>query len=154
MNLLLKLIVIFVIAKVICDFIILKFGNYHNIGDSDKKENFYNIYPTTLIDPDYYNINEDPLDYYFDGNSYLRVGDAYGVDMKCGNVTMEDLFEWLKNSNPHILHQYVYLYDPSINIYNPRYAPRVFRELLKNLPEKHPILRILRKCLPRPVRIA
>jgi hypothetical protein len=137
-------VVLVLLFKVIYDFM---FG-------SSKGEGFYNIRPTTLIDPEYYNINQDPFDYHFKGNGYLRVGDTYGVDLKCGNVTIEDLLAWIERNHPHILHQYVYLYDPSVNIYNPRFTPRVFRELLKNLPEKHPILRILRKCLPRATRVS
>lgn len=116
----------------------------------DVSEQFYNIRPTTLIDPMYHNINQDP----FDHKTNLRVGDTYGVDLNCNNVTIEDLLAWIERNHPHILHQYVYLYDPSVNIYNPIHSPRVFKELLKNLPQKHPILRIVRKCFPRAIRVS
>jgi hypothetical protein len=141
MKLNLKKIMVFLIVVVAIRFL---------FNQSKSKEGFYNVRPTTLIDPDYFNINQDPFDY----KHYRRVGDLMGVDMNCNNVTIEDLIEWIRRNNPHLLYQYVYLYDPSINIYNPRYSPRVFKELLRNLPQKHPILRIMRKCLPRQVRIA
>lgn len=114
------------------------------------KESFYNILPTELIDSQYQNINEDPFDY----KHNLRVGDTRGVDLNCNNVSSEDLMMWIKNNNPHLLHQYVYLYDPSIDINNPIYAPRVLKMLLRNLPTQHPFLPIIRKCFPYRVRIS
>ena len=142
----LRNILLFVIALYVGRVLYYKFdSNFFN-----SIENFYNIIPTELIDPEYYNINQDPFDY----KKNLRVGDLRGVDLNCNNITIDDLVEWIRRNNPHLLHQYVYLYDPSINIYNPRFTPRVFKALLRNLPQKHPILRIVRKCFPRRVSIS
>jgi len=113
-------------------------------------ESFYNIVPTELIDPQYHNINDDPFDY--KGN--LRVGDVYGVDLNCNNVTSKDLIAWINNNHPDVLHKYVYIYDPSIEIHNPIYAPRVLKMLLRNLPTQHPFIPIIRKCFPYTVRIS
>ena len=113
-------------------------------------ESFYNILPTELIDSQYKNINEDPFDY----QNNLRVGDIYGVDLNCNNVTSPELMAWIQNNNPHLLHQYVYLYDPSIDIHNPIHAPRVLKMLLRNLPAQHPFLPIIRKCFPYRVRVS
>ena len=118
--------------------------------NSDSRESFYNILPTELIDGKYYNINEDPWDY----KHNLRVGDLHGVDLNCNNVSQTDLLMWIKNNNPHLLHQYVYLYDPSIDIHNPVYAPRVLKMLLRNLPTQHPFMPIIRKCFPYRVRVS
>lgn len=114
------------------------------------KENFYNILPTELIDPDYYNINQDPLNYY----NHLRVGDTHGVDLNCNNVNLTEILDWIKNNNPDVLYKYVYINDPSIDTENPIYAPRVLKMLLTYLPEQHPYIPILRKCFPYKVRIA
>lgn len=120
-------------------------------GKSETIENFffYNIRPTEHIDPDYVNINEDPHNYY----NHKRVGDIHGVDLNCNNVDMYDLLKWIDMDCPNVLHEYVYRYDPSISIHNPIHAPRVFKMLLRNLPQKHRLMSILRKCLPKPVRI-
>ena len=114
------------------------------------QESFYNILPTELIDGNYHNINEDPWDY----KSNLRVGDLNGVDLNCNNVTNTDIVTWIKENNPNLLHEYVYLYDPSVNIRNPIHAPRVLKMLLRNLPTQHPFLPIIRKCFPYSVRIS
>lgn len=127
---------------------VFKIG-YDKLNDT-KKESFYNIIPTELIDSHYNNINQDPFDY----NLNLRVGDLRGVDLNCNNVTDSDLINWIKDNNPHLLHQYVYLYDPSINIHNPIHAPRVLKMLLRNLPTQHPYMPIIRKCFPYRVRIS
>lgn len=118
----------------------------------DKKEGFlfYNIRPTESIDPDYININENPNNYY----NYQAVGDIYGVDLNCNNVSMHDLLEWIRNDDPNVLYDYVYKYDPSIDILNPLQSPRVFKMLLRNLPQKHKYIPILKKCLYKSVRIA
>lgn len=113
-------------------------------------EKFYNIMPTELIDRSYYNINEDPYNYY----DKLRVGDIHGVDLNCNNVTMNNILKWIEDNDSDVLYKYVYIYDPSVNIYNPVDAPRVFKMLLMNLPEKHPYLPIVRKCFPSKVKIA
>lgn len=116
------------------------------------KEQFfvYNIRPTESIDPDYVNINENPDNYY----NYQSVGDVYGVDLNCNNVSMQDLLEWIRQDDPNVLYDHVYKYDPSIDILNPLQAPRVFKMLLRNLPQKHKYIPILTKCLYKPVRIA
>ncbi len=114
------------------------------------KENFYNILPTELIDSRYYNINQDPFDY----KHHLRVGDIFGTDMNCNNVNIPDLLNWIKNNDPHTLHQYVYLYDPSVNIKNPIHTPRILKMLLRNLPEQHKYIPIIRKCMYKQVRIS
>lgn len=123
---------------------------YDKFTSTSVTEPFYNILPTELIDGQYQNINEDPLDYKLN----LRVGDTHGVDLNCNNVTSPELMEWIKNNNPHLLHQYVYLYDPSIDIHNPIHAPRVLKMLLRNLPAQHPFLPIIRKCFPYRVRVS
>lgn len=125
-------------------------ANTRSAGSMGTTESFYNILPTELIDSEYHNINEDPLDY----KKNLRVGDLYGVDLNCNNVNPKDLFMWIRNKNPHLLHQYVYLYDPSINIENPIDAPRVLKMLMRNLPMQHPFIPIIRKCFPYRVRIS
>jgi hypothetical protein len=111
---------------------------------------FYNIRPTEQIDPTYYNYNEDPHNYY----NHKRVGDIHGVDLNCNNVNLYDLLRWLDQDEPTLLYDYVYRYDPSINVFNPIHAPRIFKMLLRNLPQKHKYIPILRKCLYRDVRIA
>lgn len=118
----------------------------------DLKEGFYfyNVRPTEHIDSCYTNINEDPHNYY----NYKRVGDIHGVDLNCNNVDMYDLLRWVDMDDPHILHDYVYLFDPSVSIHNPIHAPRIFKMLLRNLPQKHRLRSILTKCYPRGVRIA
>jgi hypothetical protein len=133
------------IILLLLGFVMLKY-----IYDNSLLEGFYNITPTELIDPEYYNINQDPFDY----KHHLCVGDLRGVDLNCNNVTVPDLFQWIKNNNPHLLHQYVYKYDPSINIENPIFAPRVLKMLLMNLPTQHPYIPIIRKCFPMKVRIS
>ena len=123
---------------------------YDKLTSQGTQESFYNILPTELIDSQYHNINEDPWDY----KHNLRVGDLNGVDLNCNNVTNADLVMWIKDNNPHLLHQYVYLYDPSVNIRNPIHAPRVLKMLLRNLPTQHPFLPIIRKCFPYRVRVS
>lgn len=118
--------------------------------ESNQMESFYNIYPTELIDNGYTNINNDPFDY----NSKLRVGDLHGVDLNCNNVIIPDLLEWIKNNKSNVLYEYVYRYDPSIDISNPIHTPRILKMLMKNLPGQHPILPIIRKCFPYRVRIS
>lgn len=117
------------------------------------KESFYNIYPTSAIDPEYVNINENPLNYF----NYMTVGDVFGVDMNCNNVSALEILQWLAKYKPayldDVLHAYVYKYDPSINIFNPTSAPRVLKMLFRNLPNLPKSIPILRKCLPRPIRI-
>ena len=122
-------------------------------GNAGIKENFFwgNILPTNYIDPRYRRINEDPYDNYYE---YTRVGDPYGVDMNCGNVNIVDVLKWLDQTDPEVLYTHVYKYDPSISVWNPAHTPRVLRMLLQNLPQKHKYTRILRKCLPKQVRIA
>lgn len=110
---------------------------------------FYNIKPTEEIDPEYINPNEDRHNYY----NWMRVGDTLGVDLNCNNVTKCDLLRWIHHDDPTVLHEYVYKYDPSVDINNPLDAPRVFKMLLRNLPQKHRHMSILRKCLPKPVRV-
>lgn len=144
--------VIFVIG---IGYVLYNFASSSNSSNASNvlntlKETFYNIYPTDLIDPVYNNINEDPWDY----KKNLRVGDLRGVDLNCNNVDMYDILCWIKDNSPHLLHQYVYRFDPSINIYNPIYAPRVLKMLLRNLPDQHSYLPILRKCFPYRVRIS
>jgi len=113
------------------------------------KEGFRNILPTELIDPDYVNINNNPYNY----RNFMTVGDVYGPDLNCNNVSSIHLLEWIKQYNPHILHQYVYRYDPSINIYNPNHTPRVLKMLLRNLPELHKYRPILQRCLYKKVDV-
>ena len=81
--------------------LLLGFFAMKYIYDNGILEGFYNITPTELIDPDYHNINQDPFDY----KHHLRVGDLRGVDLNCNNVTVPELFAWIKNNNPHLLHQ-------------------------------------------------
>ena len=111
---------------------------------------FYNIRPTDHIDPEYQNINEDPLNY----KNYMRVGDVHGVDLNCNNVNMYDILKWIDQDDPELLYHFVYKYDPSISVFNPIHAPRIFKMLLRNLPQKHRYMSILRKCLYKPVRVA
>lgn len=117
-------------------------------------ESFYNIVPTEVIDPGFVSPNLDPWAYTTGwGSTYERVGDLFGVDMNCNNVSVGDLIGWIANNNPHLLHQYVLRWDPSINIYNPNHAPRVLKGLLRNLPEQHKFLPIIRKCFPAHIRV-
>ena len=125
-------------------------------------ESFRNILPTFVIDPEYVNINDNPHNY----KNHMTVGDIMGVDLNCNNITTMDLLK-LINDNHHALHnrrlhhnilvspstalhEFVYKYDPSINIYNPNHTPRVLKMLLRNLPELHPIIQ---KCLHKQVRL-
>lgn len=110
--------------------------------NSNRYDNFYNIVPTELIDPEYHNINNDSNNYY----NYMRVGDTDGIDLNCNNVRAYDILQCIKGSDPHLLYQYVYKYDPSISLFNPIDAPRVLKELLKNLPHQHPCLNIIKRC--------
>lgn len=117
-------------------------------------EGFYNIVPTEIIDPDYVSPNRDPWAYTTQsGNTYQRVGDLFGTDLNCNNVSIPDLVGWIADNNPHLLHQYVLKWDPSINIYNPNHSPRVLKGLLRNLPEQHKYLPIIRKCFPAHIRV-
>ena len=117
-------------------------------------ENFYNIVPTEIIDRDFVSPNNDPWAYTTQlGNTYMRVGDLHGVDLNCNNVTSVDLIKWIAGNNPHLLHQYVLRWDPSININNLNHAPRVLKGLLTNLPEQHKYLPIIRKCFPANIRV-
>ena len=106
--------------------------------------------PTELIDYDFVSANNDPLNY----DQFMRVGDTRGVDLNCNNVTMYNILHWIDGDDPNLLYQYVYRFDPSVNILNPINAPRVFKMLLRNLPQKHKYFSILRKCLYRPTRVA
>ena len=144
-----KLIVVLVVVVVLHN--VYRVYNFViNRANQANRENFYNILPTELIDGQYNNINEDPYNY----NNHLRVGDLRGVDLNCNNVNKEDIIAWIRDNNPHMLHQYVYIYDPSIDINNPIYTPRVLKMLLRNLPEQHPFIPILQKCFPMQVRIS
>lgn len=122
------------------------------VNQNNIKEQFiyYNITPTEIIDNDYVNINQDPNNYYFN----MRVGDIHGVDLNCNNVNMYDLLRWIEQDDPNVLYEFVYKYDPSINIMNPIHSPRIFKMLLRNLPQKHKYIPILTKCLYNPVRVA
>lgn len=119
---------------------------------SDNSEQFYNIVPTNVIDRQY---QEPTWAYYDDASqqSYAQVGDLFGVDLNCNNVSVDDLIAWIANNNPHLLHQYVLRWDPSINIYNPNHAPRILKGLLRNLPTQHKFLPIIRKCFPAHIRV-
>lgn len=140
-NLLLSSIIIFAILY-------LSFRK--NAIDNVEPFIYYNITPTEIIDNEYVNINQDPDNYYFN----MRVGDTYGVDLNCNNVNVHDLLKWIDQDDPNILNEYVFKYDSSINILNPIHSPRVFKMLLRNLPQKHRLMSILRKCLYKPVRIS
>jgi hypothetical protein len=126
------------------------------LGKTPGREGFYNVVPTEAIDPAFYSYNEDPFAYFdpASGQMTARVGDLFGVDLNCNNVGQADLVWWIAHNNPHLLHQYVYRWDPSVNVYNPNHAPRVLKQLLRNLPEQHRFLPIVRKCFPRDVRVA
>lgn len=132
--------------------IVVIFGLWLFFDSNSQKEHFIfnNIRPTEHIDPEYRNINQDPWNYF----NHKRVGDIHGVDLNCNNVHMYDLLKWIDQDDPHILPEYVYKYDPSISVFNPIHAPRVFKMLLRNLPQKHKYIPILRKCLYKGVRIA
>ena len=141
------------IPKILLLFALALFGWWlaHSTGVLEK---FYNIVPTEVIDPEFLNPNLDPWAYTVPGmDTYERVGDLYGVDLNCNNVSVPDLIAWIANNNPHLLHQYVLRWDPSINIYNPNDAPRVLKGLLRNLPEQHKFLPIIRKCFPAQIRV-
>lgn len=116
------------------------------------KENFFfsNIKPTEDIDPDYLNPNEDRFNYF----NFMRVGDIEGVDLNCNNVSKYDLIRWMVNEEPNIIYDYVYKFDPSIDINNPIDSPRILKMILRNLPQKHRFISILRKCLPKTIRVA
>ena len=117
-------------------------------------ESFYNIVPTEIIDSDYVSPNIDPWAHTVPGmGTFKRVGDLYGVDLNCNNVSTQDLIAWIAQNNPHLLYQYVLRWDPSINIHNPQHAPRVLKGLLQNLPEQHKFLPIVRKCFPAHIRV-
>ena len=124
------------------------------ISQSGVLEGFYNIVPTEAIDPQFISPNRDPWAWTTQsGNTYERVGDLFGVDLNCNNVSTTDLILWIANNNPHLLHQYVLRYDPSVNIYNPNHAPRILKGLLRNLPTQHKFLPIIRKCFPAHIRV-
>lgn len=128
------------------------------IGGDDRNESFYNVVPTELIDPEYVSSSCDRWAHTVEwpqGHrmTFQRVGDTYGVDLNCNNVTSDELVEWIHNSCPQVLFDYVLRYDPSIDIQNPNHAPRVLKGLLRNLPENHKFLPIVRKCFPRHVRV-
>lgn len=108
-----------------------------------------NIKPTFEIDPEYYNINDSQYNYY----DKLTVGDPHSPAIGCSNVTTHDLIKWLHDRNPHVLYQYVYLNDPSIDINNPTHAPRVLRMLLRNASHLNPIREVLNKCYPLKIKI-
>ena len=99
----------------------------------NRRESFYNIVPTEVLDPEYVSPNIDPWAYTTQtGHTYARVGDLFGVDINCNNVSIPDLVGWIANNNPHLLHQYVLRFDPSINIYNPNHSPRILKGLLRS----------------------
>lgn len=120
-------------------------------------EGFYNIVPTELIDPQYQNINNG-----FDG-----INDADGVDLNCNNVRAQDIVMCLGKSDPRILYEYVYRYDPSISLYDPVDAPRVLKQLLRNMPAVpcsfnnknelpfvNPCLQVLKRCPIEQIQIS
>ena len=137
---------------IVLGIIVVAFWLMWNQWNQQTRENFffYNIKPTEDIDPEYLNPNEDRHNYY----NWMRVGDIHGVDLNCNNVTKCDLLRWIYHDDPSVIHEHVYRYDPSVDINNPLDAPRVFKMLLRNLPQKHRHMSILRKCLPRGVRVA
>jgi len=114
------------------------------------KDFFFNIRPTNEIDPEYVNLNDNPTNYY----QYNTIGDALGPDLNCNTVSKRTLMKWIENEDPNFLYEYVYRYDPSININNAIHAPRVLKMLLRNLPENHTVSQqIMKRCPPMPVRI-
>lgn len=120
-------------------------------------EKFYNIVPTEVIDPDYHSPNADPWSHYDPASheTYERVGDVYGVDLNCNNVTSDELVAWIANrpDGRKTLTHYVLQWDPSINIDNPNDAPRILKGLLRNLPNQHKFMPIIRKCYPQYIRV-
>lgn len=134
-----NILILLIIAAIICCF----------IGNNGNKEGFYNIMPTEAIDPEYYNINNYPYNYH----NWLTVGDPYGVDLNCNNVTYQEIIDWINKYNPHLIYQFVYPYDPSVDISNPIDAPRILKLLLRNVPELCKNLPVLKKCLYNQVRV-
>ena len=130
--------------------ILIGIAIYVNMNKKESFYNYYNIIPTEIIDENYFNPNNDPNNYYL----HMRVGDTRGVDLNCNNVTMYNILHWIDGDDPNILYNYVYRFDPSINILTPLNAPRIFKLLLRKLPQKHKYTSILRKCLYKPTRVA
>lgn len=124
-------------------------------GGGRAVENFYNVVPTEYIDPGFVSDSYDRWAHYAPGfgDTFKRVGDTYGVDLNCNNVTGDEVIEWIHNSCPQVLYEYVLRYDPSVDIQNPNHTPRALKALLRNLPENHKFLPIVRKCFPRQVRV-
>lgn len=142
------------VPKLLLLFALAVLGYWLVVERGTFRETFYNIVPTEVIDPDFVSPNLDPWAHTVPHmGTYERVGDLYGVDLNCNNVSIPDLIGWIANNNPHLLHQYVLRFDPSINIYNPNHSPRVLKELLRNLPEQHKFLPIVRKCFPAHIRV-
>ncbi len=147
------------VSKILLLFLVafLGFWLVSNTQLLETKENFYNIIPTEVIDDEYNNSNIDPWSYYDHAshNTYERVGDNYGVDLNCNNVTSNELIAWISHQpdGHDTLNRYVLQWDPSINIHNPNDAPRILKELLRNLPNQHKFLSIIRKCYPQNIRV-
>ena len=145
----LTMVIIGLVVVVVAGFV-PKILNYHSPLSLAEHFYFANIVPTEHIDPEYRNLSEIPDDY----NGWLSVGDLRGVDLNCNVISSWDLIKWVAKNNPYILHEYVYRYDPSIDVNNPLHAPRVFKMLLRNLPCTHKLYPlVVRKCSPKPVRV-
>ena len=106
------------------------------------KDFFRNVLPLEVIDPLYYNNNNNPYNYY----DNLAISNDYNVDLNCNQVSKRTLLQILKNvpDLDYVLHEYVYRYDPSINVSDPSYTQRALRMLLLNLPEGHPLYEKIR----------
>lgn len=129
-------------------------------------EGFYNIVPTELIDPQYYydriqiHNNEQIT------NSQIH-NEQPNYDLNCNNVRAQDIITCLGKSDPRILYEYVYRYDPSISLYDPVDAPRVLKQLLRNMPAipcsfnnknklpfVNPCLQVLKRCPIEQIQIS
>ena len=121
-------------------------------------ENFYNIVPTGVIDPDFIP-NSQTLGYYDFGTRqrYQIVDrgsvDRDGVDLNCNAVEISSILQWIRWNDPDVLNKYVLRFDPSADINNPNDAPRILKELLRNLPSQHKYVPLLRTCSPVAVRV-
>lgn len=134
-------------------------------------EGFYNIVPTELIDPQYYYDriqihNNEQITNSQITNSQIPDEQIHD-DLNCNNVRAQDIITCLGKSDPRILYEYVYRYDPSISLCDPVDAPRVLKQLLRNMPAipcsfnnknklpfVNPCLQVLKRCPIEQIQIS
>lgn len=134
-----------------------------------KRESFFNVIPTNVIDPEYVDLTNltalfvPPLKPLASSSLYHLRGRDDQTDLNCGGVTSCDIVSWIANDRPlgnRMLNELVLRFDPSADPLNPNHAPRILRLLMMNLPSyacsttANKYLPIIQKCFPKLVQVA